>query len=148
MGLRLVFIWVGAKIFMPKMQETSTLLDKLIAPLKPLILRSNKTRNCPVLEDEKWITTGLLRVLSSESSSRGFLQQLSDQFQMIIPGSSFFKTLRSVRRLDFASTSMKRLLKATRVPSQIHCLVLPVCKRMISTQETGTTELRQLTIKK
>ena len=76
---------------MPKMQETSTLLDKLIAPLKPLILRSNKTRNCPVLEDEKWITTGLLRVLSSESSSRGFLQQLSDQFQMIIPGSSFFK---------------------------------------------------------
>jgi len=86
---------------MPKMQETSTLLDKLIAPLKPLILRSNKTRNCPVLEDEKWITTGLLRVLSSELSSRGFLQQLSDQFQMIIPGSSFFKTLRSVRRLDF-----------------------------------------------
>ena len=83
------------------MQETSTLLDKLIAPLKPLILRSNKTRNCPVLEDEKWITTGLLRVLSSELSSRGFLQQLSDQFQMIIPDSSFFKTLRSVRRLDF-----------------------------------------------
>ena len=83
------------------MQETSTLLDKLIAPLKPLMLRSNQRRNCPVLEDEKWITTGLLRVLSSESSSRGFLQQLSDQFQMIIPGSSFFKTLRSVRRLDF-----------------------------------------------
>lgn len=83
------------------MQKTSTLLDKLIAPLKPLILRSNKTRSCPVLEDEKWITTGLLRVLSSESSSRGFLQQLSDQFQMIIPSSSFFKTLRSVRRLDF-----------------------------------------------
>ena len=101
MGLRLDFIWVGAEIFMPKMQETSTLLDKLIAPLKPLILRINKTRNCPVLEDEEWITTGLLRVLSSESSSRGFLQQLSDQFQMIIPGSSFFKTLRSVRRLDF-----------------------------------------------
>ena len=83
------------------MQNTSTLLDKLIAPLKPLILSSNKTRNCPVLEDEKWITTGLLRVLSSESSSRGFLQQLSDQLHMIIPSSSFFKTLHSARRLDF-----------------------------------------------
>lgn len=83
------------------MQKTSTLLDKLIAPLKSLILSSNKTRNCPVLEDEKWITTGLLRVLSSEFSSRGFLQQLADQLQTIIPSSSFFKTLRSARRLDF-----------------------------------------------
>lgn len=83
------------------MKKISTLLDKLIAPLKPLILRSNKRRNCPVLEDEQWITTGLLRVLSSDSSSRGFLQQLSDQLHTVIPGSSFFKTLRSARRLDF-----------------------------------------------
>ena len=83
------------------MQKTATLLDKLIAPMKPLILSSNQTRNCPVLEDEQWITTGLLRVLSSESSSRGFLQQLSDQLHTIIPSSSFFKTLRSARRLDF-----------------------------------------------
>ena len=43
----------------------------------------------------------MLRVLSSEASSRGFLQQLADQLQTIIPGSSFFKTLRSARRLAF-----------------------------------------------
>lgn len=86
---------------MPYTLESYTLLDKLIAPLNSLILSSNKTRNCPVLEYEKWMTTGLLRVLSSEGSSRGFLQQLADQRQTIIPRSSFFKTLRSVRRLDF-----------------------------------------------
>ena len=100
------------------MQNTSTLLDKLIAPLKPLILSSNKTRNCPVLEDEKWITTGLLRVLSSESSSRGFLQQLSDQLHMIIPSSSFFKTLHSARRLAFCQQLNEAFAQGYKSPKQ------------------------------
>ena len=81
--------------------EVYTLLDKLIAPLKSLILSSPKRRNCPVLEDEDWIKAGLLRVLSNEISSRGFLQQLADQLQTINARSSFFKTLRSTRRLAF-----------------------------------------------
>ena len=86
---------------MPATQEVHTLLDKLIAPLKSLILSSQKRRNCPVLEDEDWIKAGLLRVLSNETSSRGFLQQLADQLQTRIARSSFFKTLRSARRLAF-----------------------------------------------
>lgn len=89
------------KKFMPDTPEIHTLLDKLIAPLKSLILSSPKRRNCPVLEDEDWIKAGLLRVLSNEISSRGFLQQLADQLQTIIARSSFFKTLRSARRLAF-----------------------------------------------
>ncbi len=86
---------------MPDTPEIHTLLDKLIAPLQSLILSSPKRRNCPVLEDEDWIKAGLLRVLSNEISSRGFLQQLADQLQTIIARSSFFKTLRSARRLAF-----------------------------------------------
>jgi len=86
-----------------------TLLEEFIAPLKPLLLSSSYRRSCPKVDDEQWVITGLLRVFTQESSSRGFLQQLSDQMQQYIPCSSFFKSLHSKRRLQFCQDLNERL---------------------------------------
>lgn len=105
MHLKLVFIpLVRKKKIMHQKEETLSLLDKLISPLKALMEESGKRRNCPALEDKAWIRTGLLRVLSSEPGGRGFLQQLTDQLSTVIPHSSFFKTRESKRRLAFCQS--------------------------------------------
>ena len=90
-------------------KESKTLLEEFTTPLKPLLLSSSYRRSCPKIDDEQWVITGLLRVFSQEVSSRGFLQQLSDQMQRYIPCSSFFKGVHSKRRLLFCQDLNERL---------------------------------------
>ena len=78
---------------------TKTVLGKLIQPLLSLIDQCNFKRKCNTLTDPEWIKTGLLRILSLESSGRAFLQKLSDSGGTDLKRSLFFETLKSNRRL-------------------------------------------------
>ncbi len=110
----MISLIVGRKIFMLNYKESTTLLEEFTTPLKPLLLSSSYRRNCPKINDEQWVITGLLRVFSQEVSSRGFLQQLFDQMQRYIPCSSFFKSLHSKRRLLFCQDLNERLVASVK----------------------------------
>ena len=56
------------------------------------------TRVCPSLPNQKWLETGVLRVLSDEPSGRSFLQKRFDAGLSLITRSHFFESLKSLRR--------------------------------------------------
>jgi hypothetical protein len=88
------------KIFMtPKNPTSKTVLSKLIEPLTGVIDNCKSKRKCKTLPDQQWIETGLLRVLSQESSGRSFLQKLFDSGRIFLDRSLFFEALKSKRRL-------------------------------------------------
>jgi hypothetical protein len=97
--------------------ESKSLLQKLMEPLAPFLKIIESKRNCPKLEDERWIETGLLRVLTQERSSLGFLQQLAEQIKTSMGASSFFKTLHSERRLKFCEDLNHALVNSVKAKS-------------------------------
>jgi len=82
-----------------KYPTSKTVFEKWIQPLARLVQRCHFKRKCNALPDQEWIETGLLRVLSQESSGRAFLQKLFHSERRILKRSHFFETLKSVRRL-------------------------------------------------
>lgn len=90
----------SGKIFMTSKKPTSkTVLAKLIEPLKGIVDQCKSKRKCNALTDQQWIETGLLRIISQQSSGRSFLQKLFDCGQILLSRSLFFETLKSKRRL-------------------------------------------------
>jgi hypothetical protein len=90
----------SGKIFMTLKNPTSkTVLAKLIEPLTGLIDQCKSKRKCNALTDQQWIETGLLRIISQQSSGRSFLQKLFDCGRIFVSRSLFFETLKSKRRL-------------------------------------------------
>ena len=90
----------SGKIFMTLKNPTSkTVLAKLIEPLTGLIDQCKSKRKCNALTDQQWIETGLLRIISQQSSGRSFLQKLFDCGRILVSRSLFFETLKSKRRL-------------------------------------------------
>lgn len=99
----------------------SSVLEAFVAPIKPLLEKCESSRNCPVLEDWQWITAGISRVISQESSGRGFLQQLRDCAHQVIKRSNYFLSLSSKRRLGLiqeVNTSLVEHVNAT-VPDEL-----------------------------
>ena len=82
-----------------KTPTPKSVFAKLIEPLDGLIDKCQSKRKCNVLPDQKWIETGLLRIISQHSSGRAFLQKLFDSSQVLLDRSLFFETLKSKRRL-------------------------------------------------
>lgn len=101
-----------------KNTPSKTVFEKLIEPLNGLINNCQSKRNCRVLSDEQWIETGLLRILSQESSGRAFVQKIYDSGRMLLSRSLFFETLKSKRRLELCreinSTVYKKMMKKDR----------------------------------
>lgn len=83
-----------------KNPPSKTVFAKLVEPLNGLISKCQSKRNCRVLSDQQWIETGLLRILSQESSGRAFVQKIYDSGRMLLSRSLFFETLKSKRRLN------------------------------------------------
>ncbi len=93
-------MWDSKIFFMtPKSPTSKTVFGKLIQPLTGLVQQCNHKRKCNALTDQKWIETGLLRILSQEPSGRAFLQKLFDSGRSVLKRSLFFETLKSKRRL-------------------------------------------------
>ena len=79
-------------------QTTTTVMEKLLQPLLGLIEQCKHTRECKTLPDKEWIETGITRMLSNESTGRGFIQLLFDTGKTFLKRSHFFETLKSPRR--------------------------------------------------
>jgi len=98
-----------------KNPPSKTVFAKLAEPLSGLINRCQSKRNCRVLSDQQWIETGLLRILSQESSGRAFVQKIYDSGRMFLSRSLFFETLKSKRRLELCreinSSVYKQIMK-------------------------------------
>jgi len=92
-----------------KYPTSKTVFEKWIQPLAGLVQQCRFKRKCNVLPDQEWIETGLLRVLSQESSGRAFLQKLFHSERPILKRSHFFETLKSRRRLRLCE-EVSRLL--------------------------------------
>jgi hypothetical protein len=82
-----------------KNPTSKTVWAKLIEPLTGLIDQCKSKRKCNALTDQQWIETGLLRIISQQSSGRSFLQKLFDCGRIFVSRSLFFETLKSKRRL-------------------------------------------------
>ena len=103
------------------MNESITLLDyiaehceKSIDRALLLARRPLWKRSCPDLSDKDFIRLGLLRGISPVDSGRHFLQLNEEVYGEICPHSTYFKALKSSRRME--------MLKATEKQSyEIHC---------------------------
>ncbi len=90
--------------------SSETVFSKLFYPLKSLLIGCKNTRVCPSLPDQQWLETGVLRVLSDESSGRSFLQKRFDGGLSLITRSHFFESLKSLRRLRLCQEVSTALL--------------------------------------
>ncbi len=95
-------ICAGSRNFFMRLKNSNseTVFDKLIQPLAGQVEQNKYKRKCKRLDDQQWIETGLLRVLSQEPSGRAFVQKLFDSGRAEISHSHFFETLKSSRRLN------------------------------------------------
>jgi hypothetical protein len=80
-------------------QNKTTLLETLYAPLDGIAESCDRFRDCPVLTDDAWLRLGVTRVLHDLPSGRGFLQQIGPQLPHCPQRGHFFETLKSPRRL-------------------------------------------------
>jgi len=101
-----------------KAPTSKTVFGKWIQPLAGMVQQSHYKRNCKVLPDQKWIETGLLRVLSQEPSGRAFLQKLFDSGSSVIKRSHFFETLKSNRRLKLCQEVGLSVYEKTKITNR------------------------------
>jgi hypothetical protein len=87
----------------------------LTQPLTGLVQQCNHKRKCNALTDQKWIETGLFRILSQEPSGRAFLQNLFDSGRFVLNRSLFFETLKSKRRLKLCREVSLSLYEKMRI---------------------------------
>ena len=80
-------------------QPLLPVLERFLTPLRPLFDACQRSRNCPEVNDWDWVCAGLARMLSLETSGRGFLQQLRECAQRSLTRSNYFDSLASKRRL-------------------------------------------------
>jgi hypothetical protein len=93
-------MWTPPEFFMkPKNTTSKTVFEKLFQPLSGLAQQCYHKRECKTLSDERWLETGLMRILSQEPSGRAFIQTLFDAGRSVLKRSHFFETLKSNRRL-------------------------------------------------
>ena len=78
---------------------SKSVFAKLIEPLGGLIDKSKLKRKCKTLNDQQWIETELLRILSQKISGRAFLQKLYDTGKIFLSRSLFFESVKSKKRL-------------------------------------------------
>jgi hypothetical protein len=101
-----------------KSPTSKTVFGKWIQPLTGLVQQSHYKRKCNTLPDQKWIETGLLRVMSQEPSGRAFLQKLFDSGKSVITLSHFFETLKSNRRLKLCRDVGLSLYEKTKIANR------------------------------
>jgi len=101
-----------------KSPTSKTVFGKWIQPLTGLVQQCHYKRKCNTLTDQKWIETGLLRILSQEPSGRAFLQKLFDSGRSVIKRSHFFETLKSKRRLKLCRAVSRSLYEKTKMTNR------------------------------
>jgi Transposase DDE domain len=73
---------------------------EFLKPLFRFLDLSRSRRNCPALPDELWLEAGIRRCLGLFQSGRDFLQHLADRHHVDILTTTFFESLKSIRRLS------------------------------------------------
>ena len=108
---------------MQKNTDSKPLSTHFFAPAHSVLLNAQNGRNCPALDDSKWIQVGVSRVLKECRSGRGFLQDwtMSNLEEEAVTVSLFFETLKSKRRL--ALIEEINTLVAAAMPSHPESLV-------------------------
>ena len=101
-----------------KCPTPKTVFGKLTRPLAGLVQQCQSKRKCNTLPDEKWVETGLLRILSQEPSGRAFLQKLFHLERPILKRSHFFETLKSGRRLRLCEEVSRLLYEMTKITNR------------------------------
>jgi len=94
---------------MVNINSTET-FSKLMKPILEISYSNPYTRKCGEIEDTEWLKIGIMRVLGSEVSGRGFLQSLFFQTEEMISVGLFFEALKSGRRLKYLRQSLKNLI--------------------------------------
>ena len=104
------------------------------------------TRVCPSLPNQKWLETGVLRVLSDEPSGRSFLQKRFDAGLSLITRSHFFESLKAFEDENYVRKSVLPCLIIGRgtISVLIHLNLSDFWRILIFMQGTDTTIALQL----
>jgi hypothetical protein len=95
---------------MPAPSIDTTVNAAFFQPLLQLIAEGGHSQHCPELPDPDFAQLGILRVLESSPSGRGFLQEHGSRFERPPTHSNYFSTLRSPRRGRFLKDLHDRLV--------------------------------------
>ena len=95
---------------MPASITNSTVNAAFFSPLVPLVTESKFSKPCPELPDLDFVQLGIVRVLESAPSGRGFLQEHGPRFERTPTHSNYFFTLRSTRRGQLLEDIHNRLI--------------------------------------
>ena len=72
---------------------------RFFAPIERALRAANSTRSCPEFPDEEYIESGVGRVIAQTQSGRDWVQSLRMWMNNRMSVSTFFKSLKSTRRL-------------------------------------------------
>jgi hypothetical protein len=91
---------------------TSPVFQQYIKPIVSFLDDNSHSRSCQAISDRDWTLMGISRTISSETSGRGFLQDLYFSKDKNVSVSLFFESLKSKRRLSFLKEVCERLVKS------------------------------------
>lgn len=77
-----------------------TVRNQFLSPVQVALNAASCSRQCPDVTDMDHLTSGILRVLGHQPSGRGWVQHIQMAWASRFTVNSFFKALRSQRRLD------------------------------------------------
>ena len=77
----------------------SVIREEFFKPLFEVFQSAKHRRECPALDDATWMEAGVRRCLGIFRSGRDFLQQLADLHDTPVGVTTFFQSLKSMRRL-------------------------------------------------
>lgn len=77
-----------------------TVFDRLFAPLLSALDRAKHRRQCRGYSDRDYLVCGVRRIIAQVESGRGWVQDVREKMQVGVTVTSFFKSLRSARRLS------------------------------------------------
>lgn len=89
--------------------------DVFTQPLLASLKNNPFSRSCTEIPDDLFISLGLQRVMGEDRSGRGYLERImNEDFATILP-SHFFKSLKSIRRLDHLKLTSNDIAKMTKL---------------------------------
>lgn len=109
---------------MPASIANSTVNAAFFSPIVPLVAESKFSKPCPELPDLDFVQLGIVRVLESAPSGRGFLQEHGPRFERTPTDSNYLFTLRSTRRGRLLADLHDRLIAtaACALPDRLSCI--------------------------
>jgi len=110
--------------------KNTDVLEKLLFPTTNLIAKNSYSRDCPEISDEEWIKLGILRVLSNETSGRGFLEDLFFGKKAHVSTGHFFEMLKSNRRYKFTKELNEMLVKDDVALAECNDPLDGICKEL------------------